>query len=357
MPSSESEESDWSSSDGESLVRRVTEGTKCTATYKGTKYSGKATAISDDVPDDIVPFVTADGVAVWCRDPGDGVLIALSRGECRKLAAEIIGKTAKSDSPTDSDIAACGVMFGTPFPIQMKPVESKFFETPSSSEKTAPAKATAEQSASSEAAETAASEPTKMSFKYNKQHLSGTVVPFTSQWEGSDAITAVSVDSKEGVYWITASQVDSSKHVAMTVTDAKRAVKSALGRAISADGPLPADDEACKEACGTPCPIQLHDARARNERAKQKRADKPAPSSSVSTAPKRKVDEVLQDSDMVSTKPLDASPEVEEPPAKKQTTSVEVSAPALSKSTQISVTLTGDAATLMPALATVFGTH
>lgn len=363
MPASETEESDWSSSDCESVVQRIEEGTECSATYKGTKYAGKATATSNDVPTDVVPFLTAEGVAVWCRDPGDGVLVPLSRGECRKMAADVIGKSAKSESPTESDIAACGVMFGTPFPVQMKPAESKSVaEKPKDESKIVKDSKESKESkhTNNDRSETVPdSVEETVAFKYNKQQLSGKKISFTKKWIGSADIIAVSVDQKgtAGVFWVVKSASDSSKMVAMTVTDAKKTLKTILGKAIGVDGPTSDDDDACKTACGTPCPVQLHDARARNERAKQKRAAVPP------VTVKRKVTEVLMDSDMVAAeqalvvtdalppkqqKEVSSEPELAEPTLKK------VKIEPLSKTTQISVTITGDANTILPALSSVF---
>lgn len=65
-------------------------------------------------------------------------------------------------------------------------------------------------------------------------------------------------------------------HGGRTTRPCGRAVKAVLGRALGSDGPSAADDDACRAACGTACPVQLHDARLRNERAKQKRTSAPA---------------------------------------------------------------------------------
>ena len=338
-------ESDWSTSDGEVIGPRVDAGTECRATYKGVEYVGTSAAVSNDVPLDIVPFTTADGVAVWCRDPGNGELVALSRGECRKLVADIIGKGVKAVLSCDADIAACGVSFGTPFPIQMK--------------LSASAAVPGDSTASGDAAGDAAA---KVTFRYNKQHLTGTKVSFTprSPVDGAVAVM-VSADAGDGVYWVLPTSGVVGKWTAMTVTESKRAVKAVLGRALGSDGPSAADDDACRAACGTVCPVQLHDARLRNERAKQKRASVPAASSdsaAAESAPsKRKAVSLDEPDGGVDT--------VAVPAAKKRTvratavpTSVPTSVPAaplLGASTQISVTLSGDAATLLPALEAVFG--
>jgi len=336
MPPSEAsdDESDWSTSDAETLVQRTEVGTAGTVTYKGTVHKGKVAPVSDEVPSDIVPLQTCDGVAVWCRDPGDGTFVSLSRSECRKVAVEVLGKGAKSDAPTDADIAACIRAFGTGFPVQMKAA--------STGPAVAPPKA-------------AAAEQT-VEFKYNKQQLSGVLVSFAPNNPGAN-IRAVNVASKGttsgGVFWVTPALSGPVKHTAMTVTEAKRAVKSVLGRSLGVDGPSASDDQACIDRCGTPCPVQLHDARVRNERAKHKRAAAPCDSvaTTLTTGEKRKGDAELvygpanKKRDVARTE----LPTVSVPNTAGNSGSV------LPGSSHISVTLTGDAATLLPALAVVFG--
>lgn len=362
MSAASDSESDWSSSENESVIERTTIGTPCSVEYKGVTYSGKSCKVSDDVPSDIVTFKTSDNIAVWCRDPGDGDLIALSRSECRKLATDIIGKTAKADVPTASDIAACGVSFGTPFPVQMKSSTVVHSDTATKSEKQTGAD-------SDESDEV-------VTFKYNKQQLTGKKISLTRQLDNGPEITAVEVESKNGtggdVYWVVASSSDSAKKVAMTVTDAKRAVKSFIRYAIGTDGPTKTDDEKCKDACGTPCPTQLHDARARNERAKQKRAVAPTntlkrkavePPGDVvdkdeSVSEKKEETELspLKKERLMETKPSDDKKEPSIETCKSFTETKSVDQPDINfiSETNVSVTLTGNASTLLPMLSSVF---
>jgi hypothetical protein len=229
--------SDWSSSDNED---KTAAGTQCSVTYKGTTYVGPSVETAADVPSDVATFSTAAGVAMWCRDVGDGTMLALTRNECRRLVHDVLGKNVQAGSASDSDIAACTLAFGTPFPFQL----------------------TADRATAAPVASGG------VVFRYGKNKVTGEIVALTGTVpKGMSAAKA-----SKAVYWLTTAGGDGT--VAMTVTEARRALKDIIGRPLAADAPTPEDEADCVEACGCGCPVQLYDAKSRNERAKLRRVGK-----------------------------------------------------------------------------------
>jgi hypothetical protein len=125
-----------------------------------------------------------------------------------------------------------------------------------------------------------------VSFKAGKQTLTGKVVVFAPCPAVLNGIIAARLMSRESSpgseYWLRV-QAD-GVHVALSVTECKKILKSILLRSIHADGPVDADHELCVRACGLRCPVQLVDAKARNGKAKQKRSTKIKTAVNVATS-------------------------------------------------------------------------
>jgi len=315
--------SDWSSSGDEDAVVSPA---KHTVVYKGISYVGTAAACDNSVPSDVVSLLIAgksgkSAKALWCRDPGNGALVPLSRSECRKLATDVIGKSAKADTPSRADVVACGLMFGTPFPLQMNVSEK-----------------VPKQAASLDA----------VTFKYSKQTIVGTLV------DGKESVLpdgVVGVDVAGAVYWLSGVLTDGAK-VALTVTEARKAFRHVVGRQLVADGPTDEDNQDCIEACGLKCPAQLYDAKARNDRAKAKRTTK-------GVKEKTEAVEAVEINDAVTTVKVeesDAAQSSDVPVAKRRcddeltSGAKRVRAQEIPTGTTVTVTFSGDVATLLPYL-------
>ena len=310
-------ESDWDTSADEEVVYPLpAAGSTVTVSYKGTKYSGTVVEPSSSIPSDIVPVTvkslpaSSEPRALWCRN-NDGALAPLTRGECRKLVQEFIGKSAKTDTPSDADTAACCTVFGTCYPIQMRTETS----TASGSASATPADNTVQ-------------------FKVGKQAMVGTILSMEAS-SCPPGIIAAAVNggsaSSSSVYWL----VDDAnkKKVPMTVTDARKILKTVLGRPLEQDGPTDEDTADCIAACGVACPAQLYEAKIRNDRAKAKREKKQAAA-----------DNALTGQTQPTSVKRKAESDAEQPPAAKsrvvQSTADDT----------VSITFSGSAGALMPLL-------
>lgn len=256
-------ESDWSSTTSESESVGPESGATVQVEYKGTTWSGTVAKTASAVPTDVVPLVVTDAdgsapvQAVWCRIV-DEVVTAVSRGECRKLLSDIVGKTAKTDAPSAADIAACQRIFGTVYPVQVVGVDGAVTKD---TDKPVPS----EEASSSDA------QPV-VSFRVGKQVHKGVEVPFTSGAR-ADGVIAVAINdasaTSTSVYWLTADV--NGKRIPVTVTESRKLMRLLLARNFSHDGPTDADVADCIAACGVSCPAQLFDAKNRNTKAKQRR--------------------------------------------------------------------------------------
>tara|TARA_B110000902_G_scaffold267177_1_gene358793 strand:+ start:26949 stop:28055 length:1107 start_codon:yes stop_codon:yes gene_type:complete len=256
-------ESDWSSTTSESESVGPEPGATVQVEYKGTTWSGTVAKTASAVPTDVVPLVVtgADGSApvqaVWCRI-ADEAVTAVSRGECRKLLSDIVGKTAKTDAPSAADIAACQRIFGTVYPVQVVGVDG-------AAAKDADIPIPSEEALSGDA------QPV-VSFRVGKQVYKGVEVPFASGVR-ADGVIAVAINdapaTSTSVYWLTTDV--NGKRMPVTVTESRKLMRLLLARNFSHDGPTDADVADCIAACGVSCPAQLFDAKNRNIKAKQRR--------------------------------------------------------------------------------------
>lgn len=271
---SDGSESDWSSTASESEMVRPESGTAVQVEYKSTTWQGVVVSALPQVPSDVVlvAVTASDEVAsdqfIWCRPDGK-TFAALSRGECRKLLADVIGKSAKTDTPSAADIAACEKMFGTGYPIQVVGVNA----SPAGS-------VTAEPLSGDSVPD--------ITFRVGKQTLTGVVVPFTTGAR-ADGVVAVAVNgaaaTSSSVYWLTTDV--NNKRVPVTVTESRKLMRLLLTKSLSSDGPSSSDVADCIAACGVSCPAQLFDAKNRNTKAKQRRSTAGASAAGGGAAAKR----------------------------------------------------------------------
>lgn len=274
LDESDGSESDWSSTSSESESARPESGTAVEVEYKSTVWQGVVVPALPQVPPDVVLVAVtkseegASDQFVWCRLDGK-TFVALSRGECRKLLGDVIGKAAKTETPSASDVAACEAAFGTGYPLQVVGVSAS--------------------SGDAAAAETPSSEPVSdITFRVGKQTLTGVVVPFTTGAR-ADGVVAVAVNgaaaTSSSVYWLTTDVND--KRVPVTVTESRKLMRLLLSKNFSSDGPSSSDVADCIAACGVSCPAQLFDAKNRNTKAKQRRSTVGASAASGGAAAKR----------------------------------------------------------------------
>lgn len=328
-------ESDWSSTDSDIEPVRPEPGATVQVEYKGVTWSGTVATTLPAVPTDVVPLATTGPGgsnqvrAVWCR-AGDGVMTALSRGECRKLLGDIVGKSAKTDTPSAADVSACQRVFGTVYPVQVVGVDgpvSKGADTSAPSDEPA-----------SDAA------PSVVSFRVGKQTHKGVEVPFTTG-SRADGVIAVAINNaaatSTSVYWITTDV--NGKRVPVTVTESRKMMRLLLERNFSHDGPTDADVADCVAACGVSCPAQLFDAKNRNTKAKQRRgavgvsAGAADAGGGTSSAAKRPRPAAGTESASKKAKPVSASSESSAP-----------SEPAAASCGPVTVSFTGSVDDLLP---------